>query len=194
MSHICVCVDDKLFPDGCNFIYQIKFEDSFWRGPVLRLPRLSISDQTESLLRNLAVFEMVSCYQWPRLGPRLSTVTAFLLLLDKLIQQKSDVRLLMGDGIITSSLGSNNEVCEMWSTICKRFSFYQHPEWVEMLKKLTTRYKNRRHQLLAEFKDKYFARPWVVVSWVAGSLLLVLTGLQTAFSIMSYYRPSNNRP
>jgi hypothetical protein len=182
--------------DGCNFIYQIKFDNSFRRGPVLLLPRLFISDQTESLLRNLAVFEMVSFYQPPRpgVGPRLSTITSFLILLDKLIERKADVQLLRGDGIITTSLGNNNEVCELWSTLCKRFSAYQLTEWVEMLKKVNCRYKNRWYQLMAEFTDRYFARPWMVVSWVAGTLLLFFTVLQTIFNILQYYSPSQGPP
>ncbi|CAM6120864.1 unnamed protein product [Calypogeia fissa] len=107
--------------DGCVFVHQTKFVDNFWDGAVLHLPKLCISDQTESLLRNLAVFEMVSCHQYPyrpRVGPRLFTVTSFLILMDKLIQSKKDVELLRKDDIIINCLGSNDEMCHMWNTLC----------------------------------------------------------------------------
>ncbi|CAM6106335.1 unnamed protein product [Calypogeia fissa] len=181
----------RLNSDTCNFICRIQFENSFWKGPVLRIPRLFISDPTESLLRNLAAFENVSSNQSlrPRVGPRLSTITSFLLLMDKLIQQEADVQLLREDGIITSSMGDNAEVCKVWKTLCKGLLVSQNSEWADMLKNLNIRYKSRPHQLMAEFKDKYFAKPWMVVSWVVAILFIVMTGLQTFYQILNYYTP-----
>ncbi|CAM6102030.1 unnamed protein product [Calypogeia fissa] len=135
---------------------------------------------------------MVSCHQYPyrpRVGPRLFTVTSFLILMDKLIQSKKDVELLRKDDIIINCLGSNGEMCHMWNSLCKGFSIYPNPQWVDMLNCLTLRYKNRKYQLYAEFRAEYFKRPWVVASWGAGVVLLVVTALQTIYTVVSYYLP-----
>ncbi|XP_062153151.1 UPF0481 protein At3g47200-like [Alnus glutinosa] len=150
-------------------ILDIKFVDG-----VLEIPSLLIHDTTETLFRNLISYEQ--CY--PGCETRF---TSYAVLLDNLINTTKDLEILCDKGIIRNWMDPeaatiffnklyNNTVvgefcyanlCEQVHSHCRR----QWPRWRAVL------------------VHNYFNTPWSVLSTLAALVLLILTFLQTFYTI-----------
>ncbi|KAM7461046.1 hypothetical protein LguiA_029167 [Lonicera macranthoides] len=89
-------------------LFNIKFEEG-----VLQIPLLTITDATESFLRNLIAYEQ--CCE----GPRSHFVSDYAVFLDCLINSPNDVRVLCRNGIIDNWLGEDEEVSSMFNKLTK---------------------------------------------------------------------------
>ncbi|KAF9588001.1 hypothetical protein IFM89_006880 [Coptis chinensis] len=79
---------------------------------MLEIPTVTISDSTNSRFRNLIALEQSG-------KDEATYFTNYVLLLDCLINTSSDVALLRECGIITSVMGSDEEVSKMINKLCK---------------------------------------------------------------------------
>lgn len=133
-------------------------------------------------LRNLVALE--STLQYPGMVTHLA---GYLSLLNDLVDNDEDVQLLDKYGVMTHMLGSDVEVAHVCNNLQRRVGNAQSIQWSQMLRQVNERYQNRSHQLLAEFTKLYFSRPWITISLAAGIVLLLMTALQTLYSVLSYY-------
>ncbi|KAJ7515535.1 hypothetical protein O6H91_22G017100 [Diphasiastrum complanatum] len=162
---------------GAGTIDKARFE-----GAILNLPQLSVYDNTASILRNLAAFEILF-YQDPLY------LCPYLVLLGNLAQTKQDVQLLIKNDVIVNCLGSESQMKKMLNGLCRNMpvSLRGTLEWHMMLSDIQEHYKNERHTLLNEFRQTYCSKPWVIASTTAAVFLLSMSFLQTLYTTLSFY-------
>ncbi|MCO5594161.1 hypothetical protein L7F22_048184 [Adiantum nelumboides] len=152
----------------------------------LYLPHVNISQESEAILRNLAVYEMVALQR--------AEVGSYLALMDDLIDTAQDVQVLRLSGVLEHSLRNDEEVAEMWNGMCKNLQIlYETTTLAEAYAAIKKhlcrqmRYKRLR-ELYAEFSNRYLSAPWLTASVLAATLLLVLTITQTFYSAAIFYK------
>lgn len=157
---------------------EVSFQDG-----TLEIPLLSVDWSTNSNFRNLMAFEQCC----PGAG---SYVTSFVILLDNLINTAADVAVLRGCGVIESKLGSDEEVAEMFNTMCRgSYLDYENHYLAPVFRDVKRYCESSRHRWRAKLMHDYFGSPWAVISVVVASVLLLFTGLQAIFAVLSYFNP-----
>ncbi|KAJ6794783.1 putative UPF0481 protein [Iris pallida] len=160
--------------------WDIKFQDG-----VLRIPRLLIHDGTKSLLLNLIAFEQchVDCG---------NDITSYVVFMDNLINSDEDVAYLHYHGIIEHWLGNDGEVADLFNRLCQEVVFDINDSYLSGLSEQVNRYYNHKwNSWRASLVHNYFGNPWAIISLVAAVFLLVLTLLQTYYTIYAYYWPNS---
>eukprot|EP01018_Ginkgo_biloba_P022216 Gb_12420 [translate_table: standard] len=146
----------------------------------LFLPKFKIDDHTETMYRNFMIWEMfkgssteyiLSSYAW---------------LMDQLIDSEKDVSLLKKARIVENFLGSDQEVANMLNSLCKGIAV-ETTKYDETKSEIMEHYSNEYKVMVAEFVNQYFFKPWQAVSLMAAGLLLLMTFLQTFFTIYSVF-------
>ncbi|CAI9298623.1 unnamed protein product [Lactuca saligna] len=100
----------------------------FVRETCFKIPVLCIKDTTASFLRNLIAYEQ--CYPFSR-----HYVTSFAFLMDRLIDTKDDVSLLVRAKVLQHKLGAIEDVTNLFNNICKGVvlrEFYYTEEWRQL--------------------------------------------------------------
>lgn len=173
-------------------LLDIKFNSN---NGVIEIPPLSID--AESLLRNLIALEQCDFSHSPS---KTCHVTSYALMMRSLIRSSVDAKLLQKKGIITSDLERSGNVLGLIQGICKNVVFSKNFYFDELCKDVNE-YRGSRchwqrqkaiwtfryHRYFAELKRDYFSSPWKVIAFLAGLVLLILTGLQTFYTVRSYY-------
>ncbi|KAI5341378.1 PREDICTED: UPF0481 [Prunus dulcis] len=152
-------------------IMNIEFD---FKNGVFTIPPLGIDEKTGPLFRNLIAFEQ--CHH-----SRLHKITSYAVLMDNLIDTNKDVELLRERGILANWLSPEdaaqffNELYNDTTVIgfyyrglCNDVNKYYNTDWNKWMEKL---------------KRDYFSTPWAVISFIAAFILLVLTLVQTAYTI-----------
>eukprot|EP01018_Ginkgo_biloba_P000777 Gb_17030 [translate_table: standard] len=145
---------------------------------ILYLPHLRIDDRSEVLLRNLILFEITSS-----MGNK--PVTRYVHFMSKLMYDGTDVSILENEGIITNKLRSDEEACELlkciiWSIEATNFGPIDEAE------KGVSIYCERKWQVRwAQFWRIDCSQPWLVISFVAATFLLLLTATQVVCLFLS---------
>ncbi|CAI9270976.1 unnamed protein product [Lactuca saligna] len=146
----------------------------FWCKPTLRMPKVTLNDDSEPVLRNLIIYEQSS------LVP--NYVTSYVCAMDMLIDTPDDVAKLVKSGVIANKLCSNEKAVNMINSVCKDVAlleFFYHQEWQE----LDVYYNSYWPNAAAGLKRTYFSSPWNMIALFAGIVLFVLTVVQTIFTI-----------
>ncbi|KAM7461032.1 hypothetical protein LguiA_029153 [Lonicera macranthoides] len=160
-----------------NNLFNIKFKEG-----VIQIPLLKIEDRTESFLRNLIAYEQL-CED-----RRLHFVSDYAIFLDCLINSPNDVRVLCRKGIIDNCLGDDEEVSSMFKKLTKSV-VQSGPLFVYdgIFEKINVHYGKRKNRWMAKLRRNYLNSPWAIISSLAAISLLVLTFLQTLYTIKSAY-------
>ncbi|XP_004301824.1 PREDICTED: UPF0481 protein At3g47200-like [Fragaria vesca subsp. vesca] len=149
--------------------------DMDFKDGVFAIPQLSIIESTEPLLRNLIAFEQCCQGRSPK-------VTSYVSIMNSLITTSKDMDLLCRKGIIRhydpmffNKLLNDTKLNNFYFTgLCNEVNKHYIVSWNKWLEKL---------------KRDYFSNPWAITSLVAASIFLVLTLLQTTYTIRQYYSP-----
>ncbi|XP_042383943.1 UPF0481 protein At3g47200-like [Zingiber officinale] len=158
--------------------WDIKFADG-----VLKIPRLLIHDGTKSLFLNLIALEQ--CH-----SDCSKDITSYVIFMDNLINSEDDVSYLHYRGIIEHWLGNDGEVADLFNKLCLEVVFDFDDSYLSELSERVNRYYNHRwNTWSASLKHRYFGNPWAVISLIAAVFLLLLTCVQTYYSVYAYYRP-----
>ncbi|KAL2633305.1 hypothetical protein R1flu_004784 [Riccia fluitans] len=163
----------------CDMIHQTHLDLS--GKPVLRLPILLVSHESDTLLRNLLMLERNK-------NPLSQTpLASYIKLMDNLIDTAEDVSILRDAGVLFHQLGSDEAVAKMWNELGSNLHHYPSDRWAEMLMliNLITRVKGRLHWL--EFKRRYLSRPWLVTGTVTAILIVVTAIIQTIFTAFQVF-------
>ncbi|XP_075646857.1 UPF0481 protein At3g47200-like isoform X2 [Castanea sativa] len=140
----------------------------------LVVPHLVVDNKTEDVFRNLMALEQFHY-------PTEAYICNYVLLLDFLINNKDDVELLVEEGIIVNSLGSNEAVADMVNKlgheIVEKKSYYH-----DVAEDLNKYYRNWWNQNMASLKTVYFRDIWRGTATVVGIIVLVVT-------VMNFLRP-----
>ncbi|CAI9298624.1 unnamed protein product [Lactuca saligna] len=154
-------------------LLAVKFEQSslvpglstlFARETYFKIPVLYIKDSTSSFLRNLIAYEQ--CYPLSR-----HYVTSFAFLMDKLIDSKDDVSLLVRSQVLHHNLGAIEDVTNLFNNICNGVvlrDFYYTEEW-----KRLDEYCNRCWpSILIALRRLYRSTTWKTLTVIAAMILL----------------------
>ncbi|PIA28818.1 hypothetical protein AQUCO_06600025v1 [Aquilegia coerulea] len=156
-----------------------KFDITFNDG-VLAIPSICFDDTFTIRLKNFIAFEQC-CGGYAKL------ITSYATLLDGLVNTKEDVKLLRGKGIINVARKEDELVAAEINSLCSKGAYVDHFYYTDLCSKLNAYRQTDWHKWRAILKHDYFNTPWATLSFVAAVVLLVLTSLQTLFSILSYY-------
>jgi hypothetical protein len=182
-THIIHCVS-KLRRAGIE-LNQGK-EESFlalkFRHGVIEMPSITIDDFMSSFLLNCVAFEQChnSC------SKHVTTYTTFL---DCLVNTAKDVEYLCDSNIIENYFGNDAELARFINNLGKDVAFDLNRCYLSKLfNDVSEYYRNSRHVQWASFKYTYFDTPWSFISAMAAFVLLVLSFLQTFYTIKAYVK------
>ncbi|GLJ43995.1 hypothetical protein SUGI_0917190 [Cryptomeria japonica] len=151
-------------------IEQIRFDKS---QSTLYLPVLRIGQMTETIIRNLIAFELCT----PKIEE--NAVIGFTRLLKELTQDAKDAEVLRTNEIFVSLGVSDDEIVEIVRNL-SRLTWKPYFKPVkDVTKSLKTYYKGSKSKVLwSEFLETYCSKPWVFISALAATVLLVMTAVQ----------------
>ena len=154
---------------------------SFENG-VLKIPCLEIDCTFETVIRNVIAFD-----QYPA-GNKNAYAIHYVLFLDDLINTEQDAHLLANVGVIINILGgSDKDITEMFNNLSKYVTFPVCSHFDDISKALRKHCNKRWNKAIASLKHNYFNTPWAIISFLAATILIFLTILQTIFSAISTF-------
>jgi Plant protein of unknown function len=160
--------------------YGDSFGVNFQNG-VMSMPSLKIDSSRISLFVNLVAFENF-------IDPKHRVLTSYMVLMDALIDTEKDVRLLQKGGIIHNTLSTNKMVATFFNDIGNICLIdYNDHFFFDLFREVQEFYRSSYNCRLASLHRNYFDSPWKGMSVIAGTLLLILSALQTFYTILSYY-------
>ncbi|XVF38066.1 hypothetical protein REPUB_Repub20aG0065800 [Reevesia pubescens] len=152
-------------------LFDIKYENG-----ILKIPNLTIDDNTDYLLRNLIAFEQLfPCGD-------IRHVTDYTVFMDCLINSAKDVEVLHQFGIIENNLGDDEAVATMFNRLTDSVVFDKKGYYPKLFSKVNHYCSRRRNKWLAKLNHNYFHSPWALISVLPAAVILLLTLLQTIFS------------
>lgn len=151
----------------------------------LRVPQLSIDDNTISLLLNFVAYEMSVQHPEP-------FFTNYLMFWDSLVNSPGDIQIFRKHGIIFH-MGSEKEVVELFMK-CRELIHdpdlgYLYNEIKEVNEYCERYYESKYRVWWRSLIRERFSSPWTCLSLFAAIILLLLTLLQTFYTVYAYYRP-----
>ncbi|PQP96528.1 UPF0481 protein [Prunus yedoensis var. nudiflora] len=157
---------------GSTSLLNIEFNNG-----CLKIPNFVVDDWTETLFRNLIAFEQ--CHGTEKY------ISQFMFLMMCIIRTSKDADLLMGNGVISSMLGSSKDLSILFNHISRDVGFEKPYYYFQICANLNAYCKANRHRWKAILKRDYCNTPWKIASTIAAIILLVLTFTQTVCSILS---------
>nr|XP_010938306.2 UPF0481 protein At3g47200-like [Elaeis guineensis] len=152
--------------------------DVTFHNGLLEMPKLHIYNSTAPIIRNLIAFE----HNVPNTG---SYITSYVAFVNCLMHGEEDVRLLHLNGVVINNMTSDKRVAEFFRRICPRGPVASRQNYLhDLFVKVTDHHSRRTNRWMAEARRNYFSSPCVSISVLAGSCFLVLTFMQTVFTIM----------
>ncbi|GMN18642.1 hypothetical protein TIFTF001_050818 [Ficus carica] len=159
--------------DTPKSILDIDFNE---KNGEMTIPPLLYQETTETVFRNLISLEQCC----PNYDP---IITSYAVLLDNLINTHKDMEILCKNGAITSWLNldkATKSFDNLYIDTYVKESFYR--KLTLDVDKYCRRSWNRNRRSLVR---DYIKPPWVLVSVIAASIALILSFLQTLFTIMN---------
>ncbi|KAJ0807512.1 hypothetical protein HanOQP8_Chr00c024g0717351 [Helianthus annuus] len=144
--------------------------------PTLQMPVLDVHDFTELVLRNLIAYEHRSRTH--------NYITSYAYAMDMLVNTQQDVAKLVDSRVLVNSMGSNEEATKMINNICKEVP-QVHFFYGENFEKLNKYCHGYWPEKMAWLKTTYFSSPWSLIALGVGTILFVLTVVQTIYTIKS---------
>ncbi|XP_020554892.1 UPF0481 protein At3g47200 [Sesamum indicum] len=151
---------------------------------VIRIPGLNVSDETESIFRNIMAYEHFLIDK-----NQSKYVTDYAFFLHCLINSSNDVEILRRHGILTNLLGDDEMVYHMFNRLGTNILMSPHFCYADVYKKVNEYYGRRWNKWMANLRRNYFNTPWAYISFFAALILLSFTFIQTVFTVLSYVNP-----
>ncbi|XP_078149711.1 UPF0481 protein At3g47200-like [Carex rostrata] len=161
----------------CTSLTDIKFDPKTGR---LKLPVLPVHDGTEHFLLNMVAYEQI------HVGTG-NEITSYIMFMNALIKTADDVKLLQRKNIITNSLGSHKDVVELFNRLPKEVAHDPNDALNKVRFELSEYHANKGNRWLANLRHQYLHSPWMVLSIVAASLVILLTFIQTLYSVLTFH-------
>ncbi|XP_051148487.1 UPF0481 protein At3g47200-like [Andrographis paniculata] len=163
------------FRPSSRCLLDIKFVSYHVYG-VLYLPILVVNGSTKVLFSNMAAFEMSPRYQTE--GEFLS----YLNFMKPLMETAKDVKELRERGILFSSLGSDEEVVNVFKEI-DTYGADNYKDFLEVKSAISKHCRSKGKTWMADLAHTYCRSPWAAIAVFAGVFVLCLTFLQTFYTI-----------
>ncbi|KAH9572868.1 hypothetical protein CY35_02G174200 [Sphagnum magellanicum] len=151
-----------------------------FQGGCLSLPIIETSDAFETVFRNLAIYETFTLERKSH-----CTIVGYFLLMENLIGNLDDVKLLVKHGVIINYLGPETVVLDTWKSLIKGLWYGNvSASIIEVGEKINKHCKSRKNVIITEFFRLFCSRPWYVVSAIAVTLVTLATLTQTYTSVI----------
>ena len=163
---------------------NITFTQKYWKfyGGTLSLPPIIVDDSTGPKFFNLIAYEMCPDFENDY------GVSSYISFLDSLIDESRDVIDLRNAGILRNFLGSDKEVARVFNEI--GIDLVPNPDIYKYVKCQIQQYYDKGRMLwITQVIHDHFSSPWTVVAFIAGLFVLILSVLQTVYSMLGYYHP-----
>ncbi|KAL6279538.1 hypothetical protein ACE6H2_016419 [Prunus campanulata] len=141
---------------------------------VFTIPPLGIDETTEPLFRNLIAFEQ--CHH-----SRLHKITSYAVLMDNLIDCREDIDFLCEKGILANWLNPD-EAAQFFNKLYNDSTVIDY-YYSDLSDEVNNYYKSKWHKFMEILRSDYFSTPWTIISFIAAFILLVLTLVQTLYTI-----------
>lgn len=159
---------------GRNSLLDVTFSNG-----TLVIPQLIIHARTETLFRNLQAFELCHhMYDEERF------VGDYIFFITCLVRTPNDVELLARKENLKNLLDSDEEVSNFLHKLKQENFASVDSIFSGVSKDLNSHCEKPWHQWKANLKQDYFKNPWTAISVAAAAFLLILTVIQTVFSIL----------
>ncbi|XP_041006004.1 UPF0481 protein At3g47200-like [Juglans microcarpa x Juglans regia] len=162
---------------GIKFRQRKEFHsilDIDFKNGVLEIPLLLIQETTETIFRNLISFEQ--CY--PNCKARF---TSYAVLLDNLINTTKDVNILCDNHIIANWLNPEDAV-QFFNKLYHN-SYVKEYYYLRVCRDVNKYCQRRLPRWRAVLVRNYFNNPWAILSILVVFASLILSLLQTVFTI-----------
>ena len=114
-----------------------------------------------------------------------ATVTSYISFMDSLTANPEDVKALQSKRIILHALSSDKEVFKMYKEISVT-NYPQNLSMYQVVRQDIEKHCNSEIKIwIAEIRHKYFSQPWSAISLLAAIAAIILTFLQTFYTIHS---------
>ena len=152
----------------------------FLRG-VLYIPEFAVDMTTEHKLLSLMAFERLH----PDVGA--NEVTAYVFFMDNVIKSAADANLLSSRGVVSNGMGSDKEVAKMFNRLGNRAVLDKRSPLRAVHGEVNAYRATRWNEWRASLIQNHAGNPWAVISLAAAVFLLVLTVVQTVYTVLPYY-------
>uniref|UniRef100_A0A2N9ID76 Uncharacterized protein n=1 Tax=Fagus sylvatica TaxID=28930 RepID=A0A2N9ID76_FAGSY len=179
--HELKAVGIHLKPNNSKCLGQISFTKkwNFYPG-ILRLPPITVDDSTGPKFFNLIAYEMCPDYENDY------GVTSYIAFLDSLIDEAKDVMYLRKARILSNYLGSDEEVAQLFNGIGT--DLVPNSEIYEDVRSKFRTTTRRSGDWISEVLHTRFNSPWTIMAFLAALFIVLATGAQTVYSVLSYYK------
>ncbi|WVZ13578.1 hypothetical protein V8G54_011144 [Vigna mungo] len=147
-----------------------------WFHSTLKLPEIVVDDTTAATVLNLIAYEMCPDFQNDY------GICSYVSFLDSLIDHPDDVKALRSKRILLNSLGSDEEVANLFNTLSTDL-VPDMGKYVYLRNQIEKHYKDKLRTWLALGYSTYFSNPWAIIAFHAAVVGLVLTFVQTWYAI-----------
>ncbi|BFG30943.1 hypothetical protein CerSpe_172170 [Prunus speciosa] len=144
-----------------------------FKNGVFTIPPLGIDERTEPLFRNLIAFEQ--CHH-----RRSHKITSYAVLMDNLIDSREDIDFLCDKGILVNWLNPD-DAAQFFNKLYNDTTVDYYYSYLS--DEVNNYYKSKWHKFMETLRRDYFSTPWTIVSFIAAFILLVLTLVQTLYTI-----------
>ena len=156
--------------------------DITFNNGVMTIPKRFVSEQSEYFFRNLIAFEQCDrSFDYK--------MASYAKLLDDLINTSQDVDFLKNKGILDLYL-SAEEAANFFNRLYRDNVVGANFLYSKLYDDVNAYCSRRRNKWRASLKRNYFHNPWTSLSVLAAIVILVLTFLQTFYSMVAYYHTS----
>ncbi|KAI5355083.1 PREDICTED: UPF0481 [Prunus dulcis] len=169
----------ELYQAGVEFkVGSMKnlFDIRFTNG-ICEIPKIRVDDDTEISLRSLLAFEQ--CHYMH------NHICDYMTIMDGFVNNAIDVDLLVERGIIENIVGDRKELSALFNNLGLGICSDENFTFANLCEDLNRYYSSKRHKMMANLRHNYFNTPWRTLSVIAAVVLLILTLIQTACSIIS---------
>ncbi|KAL8234144.1 hypothetical protein R6Q59_020244 [Mikania micrantha] len=167
-------------PSETKSLAHIEFCKGCWwfSAAKVKLPPITVDDSTKPMLLNLIAYEM-----WSRDASD-ARVTSYVYLLDTLIDNPEDVKVLRKAGVLENSLGSDKEVAKLFNEMGTDL-VPNNLAYMETKNMIQRHYVSWSNTLYSQLKHEYVKSPWAFLALLGAVIALLLSDVQAYFSVWS---------
>ncbi|GJN29489.1 hypothetical protein PR202_gb17715 [Eleusine coracana subsp. coracana] len=154
--------------------------DIRFRNGTLYLPPIVVDDTTEYMLLNLMAFERLHAGAG-------NDVTAYVFFMDNMVDSARDVALLACRRVLTNTVGSDKAVAKLFNGLSRDVVLEPQSALDDVHREVNAYCRKRWNRWRANLVHTYFRSPWSFLSLAAAVFLLVMTVMQTVYTVLSYY-------
>ncbi|KAK2995070.1 hypothetical protein RJ640_028240 [Escallonia rubra] len=157
-----------------KYLTDIDFK-SFCIFGRLEIPSRVITPSAKAIFLNLIAYEMS-----PH-TPNDFSVTSYIGFMKSLINHPDDVKVLRSKHILLNKLNSDEELAKMYMEIS--IPTVNNAIFMSVQERIQEHYNSRAKTWITQMISRYLSSSWTAMGLLAATLLLVLTFLQTYFTI-----------